>query len=102
MIAFHKSMGAHLVSVWRGKNNIVLYWLRTIDKSTVVDLRKKKMYLETLFLETVRSFLSMQASLASSMRLFGDSGYQEIALRLTFDSSVTEMPIFIPAICARA
>ncbi len=85
----------HLDQVGRREPNPVLDWRRTIENSTVMDLRKEKLYLAPLFLEAAHAFLSIQASSAFAERLFGDAGFRERARRQTGDPSVTEMLLLI-------
>ncbi len=72
-----KNMVAELKRDGRREPNYALDWWRSVENSSVVDLRERRLSLAPLFLDAARAFLSIQASSASAERLFGDAGYQE-------------------------
>ncbi len=79
-------MDVRLDQVGTRKPNAALDWCRANGKSALIDLRKQRLYLEPLFLETARAVLSIQASSASAELLFGDAGYGEGVRRQAGDS----------------
>ncbi len=88
-------MAAHVDKVGRQEPNTVLDWWRSIENSSIVCLRKRKLYLALLLLDPVRAYLSVQSSSASAERLFRDSGYHEGIRWQHAELSVTEMLLMI-------
>ncbi len=94
-MSVHKNMVAELKRDGRREPNYALDWWRSVENSSVVDLRKRRLSLAPLFLDAARAFLSIQASSASAERLFGDAGYQEGTRRQGTGSPVTEMLLMV-------
>ena len=79
----------------RGESSSALAWWHTIEKATVSDLRRRKLYQAPLFMDLDRAFLSIQSSSASAERLFSDSGSYVVSNRQHTDSSIEEMLLMI-------
>lgn len=68
-----KQMAKELEKVGSRTENAALKWCRAIDHSSAV-LRKKKRYLEPMFVEVAQVFLSIQASSAPVKCILLDAG----------------------------
>ncbi len=62
---FGENMVAELKCDGRREPNYALDWWRSVENSSVVDLRKRRLSLAPLFLDAARAFLSIQTSSAS-------------------------------------
>ncbi len=90
-MSLHKNKVADLKHDGRREPNCALDWWRSVENSSVVDSRKRRLSLSPLSLDAAGAFLSIQASPASAEPLFGDAGYQEGACRQVTGSSVIEI-----------
>ncbi len=94
-MSVHKNMLAELKRDGRREPNYALDWWRSVENSSVVDLRKSRLSLAPLFLDAARALFSIQASSSCAERLFGDAGYQEGTRRQVTGSSVTDMLLMV-------
>ena len=94
-LSVHKATVAELDRDRRREPNYAFEWWWSVENGSVVDLRKRRLSLASLFLDPARAFLLIQASFASAERLFGDGGYQEGTCRQGTGSSVTEMLLMV-------
>ena len=77
------------------RSNKALSCWRSIEKSTVTDLSRRKLYQAPLFSDIARAFLSVQSSSAFPERLFSDAGNYEGSLRQHAESSFEELLLMI-------
>lgn len=90
-----KQMEVNLDVVGRHEPNAAFDWLSKIERRKVSQLRKRKIYFVPVFIDAVRTFISIQTSSASAGRLFGDAGYHESTCLQHGNSAVTEMLLMI-------
>lgn len=72
-----------------------LKWWANIENSSVIELRRRRLYTAPLLIDVARAFLSIQASSAAAERLFGDAGHNEGDRRQHCDDTMTEMLLTI-------
>lgn len=61
-----------------------------METNTVSEVKKRKLLYATLFLDAVRTYLSIQASSVAAVQLFGDAGFQENTRRQHAASSTSD------------
>ena len=91
----HRCMLEHLDVNGRQNPNAALEWCKAVENLSVIELRRKKLYLAPIFIDAARAYLSVQASSAAAEGLFSDAGHLEGTRRTQCDTSVTEMLLFI-------
>jgi len=79
----------------RKKSETALSWWWSIENSKVRDLQDRRLLSTCEFVDAARAFLSVQASSASTERLFGDAGHFEGDRRQHCDPALTEMLLTI-------
>ena len=94
-VSMHEQMVEHLEKHGRKEINAALTWWHAIENSSILQLRKQKLYFAPLFTEAALGYLSIQASSASTERLFGEAGLQKGTRHQHTDSTLTEMLLII-------